>query len=158
MIVCLHFITVLAALACLLMIPSYYYSATKESVAEKKLEDFNSKNPQINISELNSEISATNERLDFLVKKKPKFNVSESVVDELLGARVPGVSITQIMYNNSKDDTAHIQILGVARDRASLHDFNDSIVNKNKFSSVDLPISNFVKPSNIDYNLSLYLK
>ena len=140
------------------MVPSYQYSASKELAAENNLENFNNKNPEININKLNNEISATNDRLDFIVAKKPKYSVSESVIDALLSVRSPGISFTQIGYSNRTDGAAPIQVIGKARDRSALHAFNDSILKNSNFSSVDLPISNFVKPSNIDYGLSIYLK
>lgn len=157
-IVVLIFISCFSVAVLLLLIPSYKYSVSKELVAENNLENFNNKNPEINVNKLNDEISATNDRLDFLVAKKPKYSVSESVIDSLLSVRTPGISFTQINYMNRSDGAAPIQIIGKARDRSALHTFNDSILKNSTFSSVDLPISNFVKPTNIDYSLSVYLK
>jgi len=157
-IVILIFISTLCIITSLILIPSYQYSISKEKTAEANLELFNKNNPQININELNDEISATNERLSFLISKKPQYSIVDSIIETLLSVRTSGISFNHISYSNNENGIAPINIMGVARDRTSLHDFNNALSKNELFSSVDLPISNFVKPNNINYNLSLFLK
>lgn len=151
-------ISILGIISILLLIPSYQYASSKEMIAENNLAIFNQENPQLNIADLNSTISSTNNKLAFLISKKEKYVFSESIVEELLKIRTPGISFTQIIYGSRDDSTTTVSLQGVASDRASLHSFNDALLKSNSFSSVDLPISNFVKPTNIDFNFSLILK
>lgn len=157
-IVSFSMISVLSVIAALFLAPSYKYSVSKESIAENNLEVFNAQNPQIDIGKLNQDILKTNEKLSFIISKKPKLDVSVSVIEKILNLRTAGVSFNQVSYVYEEKGSSTVHIVGVASDRTALRSFKDALSSDESFSSVDLPISNFIKPTNIDFSMSLVLK
>jgi hypothetical protein len=140
-----------------LMSPAYFYSVKKEEIAEKSLSNFNLQNPGSNLSELNGEILKNNEKLTFLLSKTPSYILSEDLIEKIIGLRTPGVSLNSISYVSSKNSHV-VSLSGVASDRVALRVFKESLETNESFATVDLPISNFVKPTNIDFSLTINLK
>ncbi|NIR48449.1 PilN domain-containing protein, partial [candidate division KSB1 bacterium] len=52
-------------------------------------------------------------------------------------------------------DGVRVSINGTARDRAALSAFARELENEPRFANIDLPISNFVKETDIDFSLTL---
>jgi hypothetical protein len=69
---------------------------------------------------------------------------------------MPDIKITQILYDNTvaKGDKK-VNIQGTAPSRERLLIFRQALEGNPAFKKVDLPISNFVKGSNIQFSLSL---
>lgn len=141
------------------MFPSYIISLEKKNSINKKLE--NEKNefvPEIDqkavisIKELNSKLSLIEKA------KENQFVFSEKVIDKIISNKLSGIKIKSFFYQNDIIDGKKINISGVAQDREQLLSFRQSLENSNSFKSVDLPISNFVKGRNIEFNLDLILK
>jgi len=65
------------------------------------------------------------------------------------------IKITDISYENDSLNGKKISIQGTAPSREVLLSFRQAFENDNTFKQVDLPISNFVKGSNIQFYLSL---
>ncbi|MEY2671878.1 MAG: hypothetical protein RL687_295 [Candidatus Parcubacteria bacterium] len=158
LIVLFFILSILSLVASLFISPSYKYSVSKESIAQSNLEVFNAQNPQIDIEKLNSEIVKTNGKLSFIISKKKDKFVSESVLEKILALRTGGIVFSQISYNSVNEQSSTVSIAGVASDRTALRSFKDALIADGAFSSVDLPISNFIKPYDIDFNMLLILK
>lgn len=158
LIVSFFMLSILSLVASLFISPSYKYSVSKESIAQSNLEIFNAQNPQIDIEKLNNEIVKTNEKLSFIISKKKDTSVSESVLEKILSLRTKGIVFNQVSYNSVNEKSPTVNIVGVASDRTALRSFKDALTVDPAFSSVDLPISNFIKPYDIDFNMLLILK
>ncbi|MFA7192192.1 MAG: hypothetical protein WC089_02760 [Candidatus Paceibacterota bacterium] len=158
LIVSFFMISILAVVAALFISPSYKYSVLREGIAQSNLEIFNAQNPQIDIDKLNNEILKTNEKLSFIISKKNDSYISEYVLEKILSLRTQGVVFSQISYNIAGLKKATVNIVGIASDRTALRTFKDALSADQTFSSVDLPISNFIKPQDIDFNMVLILK
>ena len=68
---------------------------------------------------------------------------------------MPDIKINQISYENNLLKGKIINIKGSAVSRERLLLFRLAFENDANFKDVDLPISNFIKGSNIQFNLSL---
>ena len=72
---------------------------------------------------------------------------------------MPAIKITDIAYESrSPDELAQarkVSIEGTAPSRSALLSFRRALEDDANFQSVDLPISNFIKGSNIQFYLSL---
>ena len=65
------------------------------------------------------------------------------------------IKITQILYQNDGTNGKKITLTGIASSREVLLLFRQALEDSSSFKDVVLPISNFVKGSNIDFSLSL---
>ena len=92
-----------------------------------------------------------------------KFVVSEKVINALAAKKMPSIKITGIAYENTMSsspdeepmEVKKIHIEGTAPSREVLLLFRKALEDGAVFKQVDLPISNFIKGSNIQFFLSL---
>ncbi len=156
--VCFIFITILGILSSVSLVPSYVVSKNKEMILENKLTFLNKVNPDVSLTDLDLYISKINSTLLLLSNSNPKRIVSEDVILPLLAVKPSGIVITQILYGERTDGSASLDVRGVAPDRVALQNFKSILESNKKFTTVDLPISNFVKRSNIDFNITITIK
>jgi hypothetical protein len=84
-----------------------------------------------------------------------KFLVSQKVVSAIILKKILGIKITDISYKNDPLLGKTVNLEGTAPSRESLLLFRQALQDDTTFKNVDLPISNFVKGSNIQFYLSL---
>lgn len=138
------------------MAPSYFLVYLKKDLANKKLET--QKNEPVPIPDQQNAIiiEDLNHKLDLIQNaQKNKFLVSEKVIDAILAKKMADIKITEIGYQNNALSGRNINIEGLAPSREALLSFRLGLEKDEKFKQVDLPISNFVKGSDIQFSLSL---
>ena len=84
-----------------------------------------------------------------------KFVVSEKIVNEIISKKMPDIKITEIFYQNDATAGKKVSINGLAVNRERLLLFRQILEADPLFEKVDLPISNFIKGSNLQFSLSL---
>jgi len=143
-------------LACGAILPAYFMSSVKESIINTKLKTAQSEPlPQIGEQSL-SIIKDLNTKLALVDNaEQTKFLPSEKVINAILLKKNPEIKITQILYESDQNQLKKITILGIAPSREVLLLFRQSLEDDGSFKNVVLPISNFVKTSNIQFNLNL---
>jgi len=142
--------------ACSALLPAYILSSVKNSAINKKLE-LQKKEPLpqpgeqslATIKDLNSKLSLV-ENIE-----NNKFLISEKIINEILSKKNSQIKITQILYQIDPIQGKKITLLGTAPSRELLLSFRQALEDDPNFKNVILPISNFVKISNIQFNLSL---
>ncbi|MFA6301373.1 MAG: hypothetical protein WC609_03435 [Candidatus Paceibacterota bacterium] len=87
--------------------------------------------------------------------EKNKYFISQKIISEIILLKMEDIKISEITYENSATDGKKVQIWGLAPSRERLLFFRRALEESEAFKSVDLPISNFVKGSNIEFSLSL---
>ncbi len=87
--------------------------------------------------------------------EQSKFLISEKVIDAVLASKISGIKISQILYQNDPIAGKSISLTGAASSRAVLLLFGQTLEDNTAFKNVNLPISNFVKESDIDFYLTL---
>ena len=155
MVVCIMLgLSILAAAIALL--PSYFLVSVKENAANQKL-DLLLKEPVPAIDQKTTQtIADLNSRLISIENaEQNKFPVSQKVINEIILKKMPDIKITQFSYSNSADKGKFITVRGIAPNRERLLLFRVALEDDSAFSKVDLPISNFVKGSNIEFFLNL---
>lgn len=142
------------------ILPSYFLSSVKDSLINTKLEI--QKNEPVPLPEAQTvaTIKDLNDKLTLIEKKENKeFVVSQKVINAVILKKMPSIKITDISYQNSpSNDPAQggkISIQGTAPSREVLLLFRQALEDDTTFKSVNLPISNFVKGSDIQFYLSL---
>lgn len=141
----------LIALAALL--PSYFLSSTKYSLSKIKLET-QGLDPSLMSEEL-ATIQEINDKLDLIESsERNRFAPSVNVINAILLKKRSDIKITKISYQNDAQGKK-IGVTGTAPSREILLLFRVALESSPAFKKVDLPISNFVKGSNIQFYLNL---
>ena len=138
------------------ILPSYFLSVVEKNSIDTKLEL--QKNESIPLPDQGTLaiIEDLKNKLN-LIENVPKNGAvfSQKIINEVVLKKMPGIKITEISYQNDVVKGEIININGVAPNREILLSFRRALEDDPAFSKVDLPISNFVKGSNIIFYLSL---
>ena len=145
-------------IAAFTLLPAYFLSSVKKNISNQKLEAQKAETiPQLDehtVSILNS----LNSKLDLIEKTKDNQNIiSDKVIKEVISRKIHGIKITHIFYQNDPANGKSISVSGVAGSREQLLLFRQSFEDNKLFKEVDLPISNFVKGTDIQFYLNLTL-
>ena len=140
-------------IAVIVLLPSYFLSSTKYSLSKTRLE--NQKLDPSLISEELATIKDINEKLDLIENsERARFTPSTAVLNAILLKKRSDIKITEISYQNTTEGKK-ISVTGTAPSRKTLLLFRLALESNPAFTKVDLPISNFVKGSNIQFYLNL---
>ena len=134
------------------VLPSYFISSAKVSVIEETLNTETDSTSSTSYEEYTNLAGEINKKLDFI--EREKFLPSVRVIDTILLEKRSDIKITQILYENEANGKK-VSITGLAPSREILLLFRLALENNPAFKSVNLPVSNFVKGSNIQFNLNL---
>jgi len=142
------------------ILPSYFLSSVKDNIVNEKLQIQKSESIPLPDQQTLAMIKDLNNKLDLIENvQNDKFIVSQRVINAIILKKMPTVKITDISYENySKNNPLQgkkISIQGTAPSREILLLFRQALEDGTTFKQVDLPISNFVKGSNIQFSLSL---
>lgn len=138
-----------------ILVPALFYASL-----EKKLvtDSFNQNQNKFNLetSKDNKVLIENLENKILIIKnaQKNKFLVSERVINILLAKKTEGIKITEINFNSNEKGKS-INIRGQALSREKLLLFKKNLEKDINFTKVDLPVSNFIKSTDIEFNLVL---
>ena len=138
------------------ILPAYFFSSMQDSVINTKLEI----QKQVPIPTSGEQslaiIKDVNTKLGLIENaENNEFSISQKVIKAIVLDKTPNIKIVQILYENDPILGKKISILGTASSRETLLAFEEALEEDGAFKNVDLPISNFVKESNIQFNLNL---
>ncbi len=136
--------------------PSFVVSLEKKNLTNQKLEtQKNETVPEIDQKAVVA-IKDLDTRLALLEKaKESKYIFSEKVINEIVSQKISGIKINSFFYQNDSLEGRKVRITGFAQNREQLLLFRQALESDSLFKNVDLPISNFVKGSNIEFSLNL---
>lgn len=138
------------------LLPAYFSSNAKNNIASGKLEAQKKESMPLFDQETSLIITDINTKLNLIESaQKNKFLVSEKVISAIFAKKIPSIKITEISYQNVLPDDKKIIISGTAPARETLLLFRQALEDDASFKKVDLPISNFVKGSDIQFSLTL---
>ena len=144
--------------ACISIVPAYIFSVDKNAAVKKNLDYQNAHPLDSGQQQSLDTVKALNNKL-LLIKnaEESKILISQRVVNAILLNKDPKIKITQIDYTESDPvQGKKISISGTAPTREDLLAFRQTLEeNTSAFKKVDLPISNFVKESDLQFSLSL---
>jgi Tfp pilus assembly protein PilN len=138
------------------ILPSYFFSVVKKNVDEVKLQTQAGQS----ITQIDQNTTAIINDLIYKLgivenAEQTKYLISQKVINEVIAQKMSDIQITEISYDNTTPSGKKIIISGVAPSRDRLLQFSNALSNDAAFQKVDLPISNFVKGSNINFSLNL---
>ena len=137
------------------ILPAYFFSSVKKNLTEIKLErQKNNPVPLLDQKTLNT-VKDLNTKLNLVEKaQKNRYLVSQNIINNIILEKMSDIKITQINFSNDIKGKI-VTISGTASSRERLLLFKQALTDNVAFKKVDLPISNFVRGSNIKFSLSL---
>lgn len=146
-------------IASVAILPSYFVSSFRENFITTKFEAQKLEPIQIIDQQTSFVIKDLNNKLNLIENAEQNiFLISQRVIREIISKKMSDIKITQIFYENNSLEGKKISIRGSAPNRERLLLFRQELEDDNTFSKVDLPISNFVKGSDIQFYLNLIPK
>ncbi len=143
-------------LALVAILPSYFLSSVRNNIVNTKLEMQKSEPVPLPDQQTLLAIKDLNNKLTLIENaQNNKFVISEKVINAIILKKILEIKITAISYENDPLKGKKISIQGNAPSREILLLFRQALEDSVAFKQVDLPISNFVKGSNIQFYLSL---
>lgn len=149
-------LTVILFVGSVALLPAYFVSSIKKDIASNKLtEQRKSPLPKFNQKALATvqDLNAKFKMLDSV--NSGRFLATERIINEIVLKKMPDIKITQISYTNDKLTGKVVSVRGFAPSRESLLSFRFMLENNPGFKNVDLPVSNFIKGTNIQFFLTL---
>lgn len=148
-------LTVAFFIGAVAFLPAYFFSSIKKEIANNKLDEQRKEPlPRFEQKAL-SVVQDLNNKFKLLENAEAnRFIVTEKVINELVLRKAPEIKLTQISYS-ADSGRKIITVRGFAPSRESLLAFRFMLENNPSFTDVDLPISNFIKGSNIQFFLTL---
>ena len=142
------------------ILPSYFISSARVNIVNAKLEMQKNEPAPIPEERTLAVIKDLNNKLNLIEKaRENEFVVSKKVIDAIFFRKMSEVKITGIVYENDPKNISSkgrkINIEGSAPSREVLLLFRQALEDDPVFKQVNLPISNFVKGSDIKFSLSL---
>ncbi len=142
------------------ILPSYFLSSVKNNILDEKLQAQKSESVPLPDQNVILTIKNLNKEIDIVENaENSKFVVSEKVINAIILKKMLKIKITDISYDEGSQSSPaqdkKIIIKGIAPSREVLLLFRQALQSDVTFKQVDLPISNFVKGSNIGFSLSL---
>jgi hypothetical protein len=134
------------------LVPAYLEVSVDHTVARKELDI--QKNTPLKAEELEITTQADNlnrkiQQVDSL--RQNKFLVTERAINNVVLNKLPDIKITNILYEAKTSTEKEIKVTGSAPSREKLLLFKLALENDPAFKKVDLPVSNFVKGSDIKF-------
>lgn len=149
-------LSITLVIAILALLPAYFLSNSKNNIASGKLKTQKEQSIPSFDGETEAIIKDINNKLNVIENaQKNEFSATEKVINVIFVKKISSIKITQISYENKTIEGKKVRISGTAPSREVLLLFRRALEEDKSFKSVDLPISNFVKGSNIQFYLSL---
>ena len=148
---------VFASLA--LLAPSYLLAVSKHNEVKDSLATLEEKDSRDGQEkDVNSQIIAVNKKIDLFLKANATSTLKPpSVIIKILDIKDSAIKITGFTYDATADQE-RVVITGTALDREKLSQFIEALKKDPAFTSVDLPISSYVKSANIDFSAVIVRK
>ena len=138
------------------LLPAYFYSSEKNSIVNTKLTEQKNTEPPIVGEQPVATVSDINNKLTLVENaEKNSFPISEKVIDAIVAEKTSEIQIIQFTYQDDPILGKQIGLLGIALTREALLAFEQTLKSDPDFKNVNLPISSFVKDSNIEFNMTL---
>ncbi|OGI79117.1 hypothetical protein A3F19_02875 [Candidatus Nomurabacteria bacterium RIFCSPHIGHO2_12_FULL_37_29] len=138
------------------ILPSYFSSSVRHNIVNAKRENQKNKPEPLTDQQTLAVIKDLNKKLNLMEHVVDnKFIISEKIINAIILKKMSNIKITDISYENDPLKGRKVSIEGNAPSREILLLFRRALEDDVLFKQVDLPISNFVKGSDIKFYLNL---
>lgn len=137
------------------LVPSYFMSSVKKNLINTMLESQKNEPTPLFDQETIALVDDIEKKLKLIEDtSENKYSVSLQVINQILLSKMSDIKINEITYDVNVDGKI-ISIKGTAPNRDRLLAFRRALEDNVSFKKVNLPISNFIKGSNIRFSLTL---
>ena len=147
-------ISALTTASLILLIPSYLLSISKYNTATKNLAILEAtQGGGLQEKEVNAQIGAMNKKIEFFLRGAGAQPFSPlEIISKILKIKGSTIKIQSFVYSTNTQGR-QLVITGKASSRDSLAEFVAALKEEPSFSRVELPISSYVKSSDIGFSL-----
>lgn len=148
--------TILMLLSSIILLPSFFYSNLKKGLVLDQIE-LQKRNPPVELEQgAETLVKDLENKLTLMQKfQNDKFLISDKIINKIQTKQNENIKITEINYVNDKTKGKTLELRGVAVTRDDLLFFKNNFDKDPDFKKIELPISNFIKSNNIQFNLIL---
>lgn len=139
-----------------LFLPSMFFSQLRSQTISNQLKSveqtgtINSKDTVTLIKNINITVKALSDQMSYIPLS--------SVIQGIIFLKNNDIKISGISITVNADNTKNVTITGSSNTRDSLTLFNQNLRADDSFSNVTLPISTFIKDTNISFTMTLNAK
>jgi hypothetical protein len=151
----LSLLVVIMVAICFLM-PSSFLSKTKINFIDKQISDENATLLKSDPS-LVSETKKTNEITGVLSSGINNEDQINSILKKIINAKNDDVKISIFSFSIDPSGARKFSVQGTSNTRDSLISFTKDLKSLGIFANVDLPVSDLIKNSNVDFTIGLTL-
>lgn len=152
--VILFALVVLEVISLVFVFPSWVVSDYKEKSSSAKAKQMESSTINSDINSIKSQIKTINSEM-LLLDRFLEYPKVKKYLDVVLNKKTNSILINKFSYASLSTSTAIINIQGVSSTREALVSFKQNLTDSKTFKTVDLPVSNFTKDKNINFNLTM---
>ena len=142
--------------AAVAIMPAYFLSSVKKNLYNSKLETEKKEVVALFDQRTLDAVNDLKNKLNLVeVATNNKYLVSNNVINQILLKKMPDIKVDGIIYENNSTNGKNINITGTAVSRERLLLFKRALEDDAAFKKVDLPISNFIKGTNIRFSIAI---
>lgn len=145
---------VTGGIALIFVIPAYINATLKEQTLTLQLETLKKSQVIDKNDSLNQIIQDINKKLKIFPDSDTKSPISKSIINSIVADKGTGIVISQINYSKTQDGVTMVNIIGSAKDRDTLLAFQKVLEGEPQFKNITVPISNFIKESNLEFSIT----
>ena len=138
------------------LVPSYVISESHIHLAQARTAALKNSPTGGMRDELVSWLDVTNKKIKILSPNTQTSIPYENFI-KVINSKPSGIRIAELEWSKTDTDTSLI-VRGNSNDRQALLDFQSKLNETNTFSKAVLPVSNFAKDKDIDFELKLVTK
>ncbi len=141
-------------------LPTYFFALSRHEAFLSESQSDAMREQVSRAKDMETTVLETNKKIDALKSGASAPRVKDIFL-EILESKSGGIAITGLSYDFSSGsgkgatNVGTVGITGRSSDRATLLAFKDALAQKKEFGAVDLPISNLVKDTNLDFSINL---
>ena len=145
----------LSVVAIVLLLPSYLYLRSSQIVLETEYDTLSSYETSTIAAQLAATVTDINGRLAAFPATSPASPLIAGMIDPILQVESPAIHIAEFDYAPGITSVqAKISVSGIADSRTDLLAFADKVRNIASFTSVDVPITNYIKDTDVPFTLT----
>ena len=148
-------VVVLSFINLILLSPVYLLTLSKYQFASEKLAELESEQGRTGQEkEINAQISAINKRVNLFLEKNKEQSLFSEVITKIIETKGPTIRIQNMSYELTSQKERFV-VSGRADDRDILALFIESLKKDSFFTTVNIPISSYIKSTDIDFSVVL---
>ena len=156
-VVAISAIVLIMGINLVLLIPSYMLALSKHDLVAKEVADLETQQSSLKeAKEFDVQIKLVNKKIDNFLESGEKVSrlVPSEVLTKIMGVKGAMIKIQNITYDSSGKQE-RLVLSGKANNRDGLASFVEDLKKTQIFTSVELPISSYVKSVDIDFSVVL---